>query len=513
MKLCVLLIALVISSVNGNQLLHDADQLLSNHDPEGAIALYTTIIASEPTNAQALYKRAAAHLSLGRLSSAHSDLTTLLTVKAEFGPGYLERAKVRIKQGDWEGAMQDLEAHKTIEKADNTDISEQIKDAKHNLHIVKTSTDRKERLMAFEKLTRIANGATELFFKYAQELEDSETSEDKENAARMYMRAAVDPAFTDAHLKAARLLYYNEYRNEMALKYLKSCLRADPEHKECKAEFKAIKKLEKEITKVKDEFEGRRWSGVTRLSVGSDGVLEKIQKTSQNAKKVANQILEWTCIAYGKLQLPDKTIKWCSEAEGNAVVWETRADAYASKEEWQLAADDYERAGNMPKLQQVKMKLQHAGKNYYKILGVPKDASKREIQKAYRKLAKQWHPDTYRGDLPADQVAQKMSDINQAHEVLTDDGTFCTNCQRKEDKLTQVSTLRTRNNSLSQAPPLQARLLCLLLVDFSLAVNSILIFNYLKRLAARKQIPPTNLMAASPAIIYRIAEKNQLSLF
>jgi DnaJ family protein C protein 3 len=67
-------------------------------------------------------------------------------------------------------------------------------------------------------------------------------------------------------------------------------------------------------------------------------------------------------------------------------------------------------------------KAKASRKDYYKILGVPRDASLREIKKAYRKLAQEWHPDTYRGDLPKEKVEAKMSEINEAYEVLSDDG-------------------------------------------------------------------------------------------
>lgn len=57
-------------------------------------------------------------------------------------------------------------------------------------------------------------------------------------------------------------------------------------------------------------------------------------------------------------------------------------------------------------------------KDYYKILGVDKNASKDEIKKAYRKLARKFHPDTNPNDKEA---AKKFSEINEAHEVLSDD--------------------------------------------------------------------------------------------
>ncbi len=56
-------------------------------------------------------------------------------------------------------------------------------------------------------------------------------------------------------------------------------------------------------------------------------------------------------------------------------------------------------------------------KNYYDILGVGKNATEDEIKAAYRKLAKQYHPDLHPGD---ETCAEKFREINEANEVLSD---------------------------------------------------------------------------------------------
>jgi len=56
-------------------------------------------------------------------------------------------------------------------------------------------------------------------------------------------------------------------------------------------------------------------------------------------------------------------------------------------------------------------------KDYYQTLGVGKHASEREIKSAFRKLARQYHPDVNPGDTSAE---ERFKDINEAYEVLSD---------------------------------------------------------------------------------------------
>lgn len=60
-----------------------------------------------------------------------------------------------------------------------------------------------------------------------------------------------------------------------------------------------------------------------------------------------------------------------------------------------------------------------ASKDYYQVLGVPESASADEIKKAYRKLAKQYHPDANQGDPTA---AERFKEVGEAYAVLHDEG-------------------------------------------------------------------------------------------
>lgn len=56
-------------------------------------------------------------------------------------------------------------------------------------------------------------------------------------------------------------------------------------------------------------------------------------------------------------------------------------------------------------------------KDYYKILGVPRSADEKEIKKAFRKLAQQYHPDKNQGD---EEAERKFKEVNEAYTVLSD---------------------------------------------------------------------------------------------
>ena len=78
-------------------------------------------------------------------------------------------------------------------------------------------------------------------------------------------------------------------------------------------------------------------------------------------------------------------------------------------------------------------------KDYYATLGVPKNATHDDIRKAFRKLARQHHPDVAKDKKTAE---AKFKEINEAYEVLSD-----------KDKRQKYDTLGADWDRVGQQPP------------------------------------------------------------
>ena len=225
---------------------------------------------------------------------------------------------------------------------------------------------------------------------------------------------------------------------DAAVGSLKSCLHLDPEHGPC---VKLVKKLKK-LTKGLEKAEGLVTRGQLRNALGPDGLdLDRSQANGvlkmMDDLKVKGafgvKVYGMICDVTTKLKRHDDAIKWCSQVleldPDHVEMLCNRGDMYLGKDDFEAALRDYNKAkevsgGHPPQRVmegiQKAQRFQHQAsrKDYYKILGVSRDASQAEIKKAFRKKAIEYHPDKYDG--PKDVAENKMAELNLAYEVLSD---------------------------------------------------------------------------------------------
>ncbi|VVT53759.1 uncharacterized protein SAPINGB_P003735 [Magnusiomyces paraingens] len=273
----------------------------------------------------------------------------------------------------------------------------------------------------------------------------------------------------------ALLLYYTLHESEKSITKLQKCLRFNMESKPCKDAFTDIRGFEKKFGKyagIADQTQNNGRPKYTErdkiwkeakaaLLPAFETTIRKSVKEAYNKlgfpdnldpnkhSKLLSNIEETICAAsYYLKQFSDlEAIKYCDLIISRGSLLETLGDTqftpsvdiqviahlfkvekYLSDEAYDKANDvinnapDTVKADNRITSKRNEIELQRTrSKNtdYYKILGVSRNADDKEIKSAYREKTKQYHPDKYRGELSPEEVDRKMAQVNQAYEVLS----------------------------------------------------------------------------------------------
>ncbi|CRG85824.1 DnaJ homolog subfamily C member 7 [Talaromyces islandicus] len=224
----------------------------------------------------------------------------------------------------------------------------------------------------------------------------------------------------DALLLRARA-YYGQGDNDQAVKYLKMCLGLDPDSKQA---IKLLRQVQK-LVRTKDEgnaaFKAKNYQRAVELY--TQGLEIDPSNKDTNSKLLNNRAQ-----ARHALKDYEKAIEDCTEAlrldPGYVKAQKIRAKAYGASGNWEEAVKDYKNVAEAnPGEKGIQEDIRHAEfelkkskrKDYYKLLGVSKDASDTDIKKAYRKMAIQYHPDKN-----PDSTDEMFKEIGEAYETLID---------------------------------------------------------------------------------------------
>ncbi|CAD6892195.1 unnamed protein product [Tilletia controversa] len=281
---------------------------------------------------------------------------------------------------------------------------------------------------------------------------------DLESAMGDWSRIAALAPSTELYLRLASLSFYIVLDSrEAANRQLKSCLNGDPDNRQCARMHKKLRALDKSLKKARNFADAGSWrpvlsalkgpkvGGPTLLQEVEDGIKADMAPPAEGSPLTSPviptalrdplgksalllELNKLQCKAHLELDELKKGKPFCEYVlqrdSGDADALTARGEALIAEEKYEEAVrvleSAFEKSGRQDsnihrRLVKAQKRLkQSKSKDYYKVLGVARDADDRTIKKAYRNLARKYHPDKEGGS------QEKMTQINEAIGVLGD---------------------------------------------------------------------------------------------
>ena len=220
--------------------------------------------------------------------------------------------------------------------------------------------------------------------------------------------------------------FYNSQMDQ-AKRSLNECLKLDPEHKKCRFLVKNMKKFEEHKEKANSAFKSGRYDEAIRLY--TECLQLDAGYRAYNAIIYCNRSL-----AYLKQRKINEALADINKSielnAGSAKAFFRRGEIRMDQKDYESALRDFQTVRQLdakyPGLREKYIECERnykkaSKKDYYKTLGVDKNASLEDIKKAYKKLALKWHPDKNSKTEEARQEAEKkFKEISEAYSTLSD---------------------------------------------------------------------------------------------
>jgi len=416
-----------VSQAEIDQHLNLGMNLLARGSYSDALTHFHAAVDADPNNYMSYYKRATVYMALSRSKPALADFDKILKLKPDFLKARQQRGALLLKMGRLEEAHIDLE-NVVRKEPDNADanmlytmistLQEKLQDAKYyedwnnyqqTIDIVTELLEnipwdpslREMRAEAYLQIGNVPHAISDI---------RSVTKLTLDNTAGYYKLAS---------------LHYQLGEADEALNEIRECLKLDPDHKDCLPLYKKAKKVAKFLTSAKEASQEQSWDECKDMA-------NKVLKNEPTIENIRFHAYDRLCHCELKSGETGEARKACSEAiriNDEPRLYCDRAEAYLAEDMFIEAVKDYRTALEKDEdLQRAKEGLARAQKlekqaskrDYYKILGVKRSATKKDINKAYKKLAMQWHPDKFQDEEDKKMAEKKFMDIAAAKEVLTD---------------------------------------------------------------------------------------------
>lgn len=406
--------------------------LLARGQLADALGHYHAAVEGDNRNFLTFFKRATVYLALGKAKLAIQDLDRALELKPDFTTARAQRGSVYLKMGDYDMAERDLYAAIREEpyNEETNYLFHRINPAREQVALVHDLINRNDHgtvITLLTQLLEISPWSPEFrelrAHSYLAVGDRMSAVSDFKSVNRLMQDGSDDLTTHIFHL--AKLLYEIGHAAD-ALKEIRECLKLDPEHKLCFPFYKKVKKIDKFVGDAETYRENKEYQECVSSA-------EKILKNEKEVPMIiftGNQLL---CSCSVKSDKFSDAITYCNDAlkiEKDPSTLCDLAEALIGEEMYDDAVRSYQDALEIDEnLQRAKEGIERAKRlqkqaekrDYYKILGVPRTATTKEITKAYRKMAQKWHPDNFATNESEKKIAEKkFIDIAAAKEVLTD---------------------------------------------------------------------------------------------
>lgn len=426
-----------------SQLIKDASVKLAIGNTQDALTYFDVAISRDPQNYLTFFRRGAAYLSLGKPTLAQRDFDKVLQLKPGFEGALVQRAKIRARKADWAAARKDYEA------AGKADELAQLEEAQGAAVLAQEAVEKGEWEACVSHAgtaIMVAGGSYDIRKTRARcRFEKGDVIEGISDLQHLIQ---INSGDIEPHLQSSAMAFYSLGETDKGLKHIAQCLQSDPDSRVCMKLRRREKNLEKDLSKVRSYFEKRQFATASKLLINrgeeDPGLLKEVKQDFQDyieagyiyknsPQGLYESLVEMTCQAYIEMGNLKKGSPYCNEA-----LQHNPNSLYGSlhKAQVQLESDDFEACirtldnakehHQNQKLDEIHQKAhtllkRSKTKDYYKVLGVGRDADEREVKKAYRKLSKLYHPDkAAKNNMTPEDAQKKMAAANEAYEVLSD---------------------------------------------------------------------------------------------
>ena len=417
-----------------------ADLSLEKGDFTSAIDHYSSLITLSPSQLTHFH-RASAYLRKRSYGAAISDLSAAIRLDEKFVKGYVFRAKAYRVTGRCSDAVTDYQHILTLQPTHKEAVAELPKAQQCS-----TQQEAAERMVGsgqyeqakplLGQLLDYCYDSNYLLLLRAQchyHTADYQSTLVDTRKLLQHDQRHIDALFVRGQA------YHMLGEDDNALTHYKEALRQDPEEKRVKEALKKLKLYVRRADGSRSAVDEKRW----------DEALEDVQSAIDMDESEGRRVKLATLYVRKSEALTGlKKGKDAVDAANTALAHDdNHIDAYMARgaarlvlEQWQDAVNDYSKATQIDQHNhraqdglrhaQAQLKISQQ-KDYYKELGVSRTATDREIKKAFRKLALQYHPDKQmegeagegneEAEARREAAEKKFREIAEAYEVLSDE--------------------------------------------------------------------------------------------